>query len=233
MGEARSPNGSPDPHLLNIPTIDGYIAFNKTQKYPDYEIVSLIIDSAEQFLVYCSVSFSFTEEVCNNIAKGAAGKQLYLVYNLLAYPESRGQVLLNTTDMADQPTVILGYYSNDRDLEMHVKTVLDFNKVVNTTYFKSVGAELIDPKLKACAGFNKDSKEYWRCYGLGMVTTGQFYAGTCAMGQVVNSKLKVIGVKNLRVADASIMPKIVATPTVGAILMIAQKAVDMIVKEHS
>ena len=135
--------------------------------------------------------------------------------------------------MADQPTVILGYYSNDRDVQTHVRTVLDFTKVLNTTYFKSVDAELVDPKLRACASFDKESKEYWRCYVLGMVTTGQFYVGTCAMGQVVDSKLKVIGVKNLRVADASIMPTIVASPPTAAILMIAQKTVDMIVKEYS
>lgn len=231
-GEARSPTGPQDPHLINVPAIDGYIALKKSQKYPDYEILSLILDNPETFLAVCSISFSFKNEICDNIIKGAAGKQIYLVFNLLAYPESQGQVLLNTANMADQPTIILGYYSNDRDLQMHVKTVLDFNKILNTTYFKSVGAELIDPKLKTCTGFDKDSKEYWRCYVLGMVTTGHYYVGTCAMGQVVDSKLKVIGVKNLRVADASIIPSIVASTTTAAVLMIAQKAVDMIVEEH-
>lgn len=233
MGKARRPRGPPDPHEVNIPAIDGYIAYTKHRKNPDYEILSLIIDDPNVFLTFCSISLSFTNEVCDNIIKQVAGHQIYLVFNLLAYPESRGQVVLNTTNIEDQPLITLAYYSNDSDLKKQVKAVLDFNKVLNTTYFKRVGAELIDPKLDDCAGFHKYSNEYWRCYALGMVTTGHYYAGTCAMGQVVDSKLLVKGVKRLRVADASIMPTIVASPTQAAVLMIAQKTVDMIVKEHS
>ena len=60
-------------------------------------------------------------------------------------------------------------------------------------------------------------------------------AGTCPMGNphtskhaVVNSKLQVVGVKNLRVVDASIMPTIVSGQTQAAVMMIAEKAADMI-----
>ena len=52
--------------------------------------------------------------------------------------------------------------------------------------------------------------------------------GTCSMGKVVNSQLKVFGVENLRVADASIMPEIVSGNPNAAVMMIAEKASDMI-----
>lgn len=45
---------------------------------------------------------------------------------------------------------------------------------------------------------------------------------------VVNPKLQLIGIKNLRVADASIMPQIVAGHTNAAAFMIGEKAADMI-----
>lgn len=48
---------------------------------------------------------------------------------------------------------------------------------------------------------------------------------------VVNPKLQVIGIKNLRVVDASIMPEIVAGHTNAAVFMIGEKAADM-VKDH-
>ena len=56
--------------------------------------------------------------------------------------------------------------------------------------------------------------------------------GTCKMGNdkmaVVNTNLKVHGIKNLRVADASIMPKIISGNTNASVYMIAEKAADMI-----
>ena len=51
---------------------------------------------------------------------------------------------------------------------------------------------------------------------------------TCAMGKVVDEKLKVYGVNNLWVVDASVMPEMVSGNTNAAVIMIAEKASDMI-----
>ena len=52
--------------------------------------------------------------------------------------------------------------------------------------------------------------------------------GTCALGSVLDSELRVQGITHLRVADASIMPEIVSGNTNAAVIMIAEKAADMI-----
>ena len=52
--------------------------------------------------------------------------------------------------------------------------------------------------------------------------------GTCAMSKVLDHRLKVFGVEGLRVADASVMPETVSGNTNAPVVMIAEKASDMI-----
>ena len=52
------------------------------------------------------------------------------------------------------------------------------------------------------------SDSYWECFVRHLTMTMYHPVGTCALGSVVDSKLRVKGVQNLRVVDASIMPQI-------------------------
>jgi choline dehydrogenase len=56
---------------------------------------------------------------------------------------------------------------------------------------------------------------------------------TCAMGQVVDERLRVVGVADLRIADASIMPNVVSGNTNAASIMIGEKAAEMIAHDHN
>ena len=58
---------------------------------------------------------------------------------------------------------------------------------------------------------------------------GEYHpCGSCAMGDTVDSRLRVNGVKNLRVADASIFPTHVSGNIVSSVYMVAEKAADII-----
>jgi choline dehydrogenase-like flavoprotein len=62
---------------------------------------------------------------------------------------------------------------------------------------------------------------------------GEYHpCGSCAMGDVLDSKLKVKGVKGLRVADASIFPNNVSGNIVSSVYAVAEKAADMIKEEY-
>lgn len=75
---------------------------------------------------------------------------------------------------------------------------------------------------------------YWECLLRQMASTLGHQVGTCKMGPdsdpdaVVDPELKVRGIKRLRVVDGSIMPNVVAGHTNSVVIMIGEKASDMI-----
>ena len=79
---------------------------------------------------------------------------------------------------------------------------------------------------------NRTSKDLLIQHIMKTVETVYHPVGTCKMGNddmaVVDPTLKIHGIKNLRVVDASIMPKIVSGNTNAPVYMIAEKAADMI-----
>jgi choline dehydrogenase-like flavoprotein len=100
-----------------------------------------------------------------------------------------------------------------------------------------MGAQLVNYSVPECAGYIFASDDYWRCLGRYYTSPILHPVGTCKMGPnydpdaVVDPELRVNGIKNLRVIDASIMPKIVRANTNAPTIMIGEKGSDMI-KKH-
>merc|ERR1712062_489839 len=72
----------------------------------------------------------------------------------------------------------------------------------------------------------------WACYVRYFSNTLYHPVGTCAMGTVLDHRLRVKGISDLRVVDGSVMPTIVGGNTNAPIIMIAEKAADMILEDH-
>ncbi|XP_063835376.1 ecdysone oxidase-like [Ostrinia nubilalis] len=219
----------PNPTRFPFPITTAYTAINMHQTFPDYQVINAIVSpEATSLIEFCSLAFFYKDEICQNFFDGGRGKYTLLTLLNIMYAESRGEVLLRSTNITDPPIVKLGTYSNQNDLHNMALYLKDFSRIVNTTSFKHMGAALIDLDLSKCKHLPRDSYEYWKCYALSMSSTMWHYSGTSSMGLVLDSHLLVKGVQRLRVADASAMPNPISGNINAAVVVLAEKAADLV-----
>lgn len=145
------------------------------------------------------------------------------------YPRSRGSVHVQSLDAGDQPSIRANYLSDPLDRETGVRAM----KLLRTIAAKAPLASFIVREVRPGPDARSDDEllDYLRRTG----QTCWHPCGTCRMGNdagaVVNPDLTVRGVTGLRVVDASVMPFMVASNTNVPVLMIAEKAADMVLED--
>ena len=144
------------------------------------------------------------------------------------HPKSRGSLKIKTTNPFDQAEIRPEYLSDELDQNVVVEGIKMIRDIFSQPSFKKLCEEEILPGTEV-----KTDKEIlnWAKNNGGTV----FHAvGTCRMGNdnnsVVNEKLQVRGVKNLRVVDASIMPQVTSANTNAPSLMIGEKGASLILE---
>jgi len=149
----------------------------------------------------------------------------FTILPTLLHPKSRGTVSLSSSNPKAPPIIQPNFLKEKEDLDQLVKG----GKLV----FKIMEEEAMKKHTKANGlPYNRTSDDQLIEHIKKTVETVYHPVGTCKMGNdamaVVDPTLKVHGITNLRVVDASIMPKIVSGNTNAPVYMIAEKAVDMI-----
>lgn len=140
-------------------------------------------------------------------------------------PKSRGQVTLASASMKDAPLIDPGFLEEEEDLETLVKGYKLTKKLMDApTFTKIRKKDVFTPNVKTDDDIRKIIRE--------RADTVYHPVGTCKMGNdpmaVVDSSLRVHGIENLRVVDASIMPTLIGGNTNAPVIAIAEKAADMI-----
>ena len=141
-------------------------------------------------------------------------------------PDSVGSTHVVGRDISVQPEIRLNYLSAERDRQVAVASIRQARGIMAAQALKKYCPEELHP------GPTVESDEDLLREAGNLGTTIFHPVGTCKMGNddraVVGTDLRAHGIDRLRVVDASIMPKIVSGNTASPVVMIAEKAADMI-----
>ncbi|XP_017130438.1 glucose dehydrogenase [FAD, quinone] [Drosophila elegans] len=166
---------------------------------------------------------------------------LLQIMGSLMHPLARGKVSLSGKNCSDQAKIENHYGEAREDQQTLLRYVRYIQKLTNTRSFRRCGLRFWLPPLEECDILTPDSDDYWLCYIRYFYVGAWHSVGTCRMaprmnfqedGGVVDERLRVHGVKGLRVVDASIMPELPAGNTNGPAMMIGEKGAEMILEDR-
>jgi len=144
----------------------------------------------------------------------------------LLQPKSRGRIALKSADPHAPPAIFVGHLSEPEDAEPLIRGVRILRRVFATPPIAGDVSEELRP------GAAIESDNALRSYVFATADSLFHAVGTCAMGSdassVTTPELRVRGVDGLRVVDASVMPLVPSGNTTAAVLMIAERAADLI-----
>ena len=141
-------------------------------------------------------------------------------------PESKGSIHTGSADPFAAPVIRPNYLAEEIDRQTVVAGMRIGRRIVQNALMDRYRDYEMNPGEKV------QSDEDWLAFARANGQTTYHVVGTCKMGHdpmaVVDDRLRVRGIDGLRVADASIMPTEVSGNTNAAVIMIAEKAADMI-----
>jgi choline dehydrogenase len=144
-------------------------------------------------------------------------------------PESRGSLRIRSADPMAPPEIRINYLATETDRTANIEGIKILRKILAAPALKPYVVEEAEPGPKV----STDGELLSFCRQRG--STVYHPTSTCRMGNdplaVVDQRLRLRGIEGLRVVDASVMPDLVSGNTNAPVIMIAEKAADMILED--
>nr|CAH7753550.1 unnamed protein product [Callosobruchus chinensis] len=207
-----------------VSEVTGFINTRYQNPREDYPDVQFFFGG---FLASCAKTGQIGETVDN-------GTRSIQIIPTVLHPKSRGYLKLKNNDPLSPPLIYANYYTHPDDIKVMIEGIKMGLKLAETKALRKYGFKLNKTPTPGCENIQFGTDKYWKCSAKRATAPENHQAGSCKMGPsndpmaVVSPTLQVHGIDRLRVVDASIIPKVTTGNTNAPVIMIAEKASDMI-----
>ena len=181
----------------------------------------------QTFCIGCQLDVSKGEDQIGFFGAPPKGQTRCSLLVCLEHPLSRGTVHISSADPLKHPKIDPGYFRNPADAKIMAEGIKWMDKIANRPVMAKSLADRVLPPQDASIETEEDRVEFVKKH----ISTQYHLIGTCTMGEVVDDKLKVKGVKNLRVIDASVFPGHVSGNIMSTTYAVAEKGADLLKAE--
>lgn len=199
----RGPATSPYPHAV------AFLKSDEALAEPDVQV---------QLGPY---AFSFTEDGVVPYHRPAISASVNI-----SYPRNRGHVRLRSADVSAPPVIQHELLSDSHDMRLMIEACRRVREIFRAPAFDRYRL------AERLPGEEVESDQQWADYLRRTAFLGYHGVSTCRMGQdagaVVDPKLRLRGMDGLHIVDASVMPGLISGNTHGTVVMIAERAADLI-----
>ncbi|XP_057671734.1 glucose dehydrogenase [FAD, quinone]-like [Diorhabda carinulata] len=204
--------------------------------YPDMELIllggNLGSDRGQTFREMLNIPRSTYDKVW----KPYENKGWYQISPMLLHPKSVGSLRLSSKNPFRWPKIYANFFTDteNKDIKTFIAAIREIQRLSRTNVMKKLGAKLIQTPIPGCEGEIFDSDDYWECALRSLTSSLWHQVSTCKMGPkqdpeaVVDNEGKVHGIRNLRVADTSIIPITLSAHTAAPSYMIGERISDFI-----
>lgn len=178
----------------------------------------------QTFCIGAQLDISHGESQIEFFSAPPAGKTRASLLVCLEHPLSRGSVHITNSDPLQPPSIDTGYLKHPVDAKILAEGIKWMDKVASRPVLAKSLGERIQPAQDEKIETEEERIEYVK----GHISTQYHLIGTCAMGEVVDDRLRVKGVQGLRVVDASVFPGHVSGNIMATTYAVAEKGSDLI-----
>lgn len=200
----------------------------ETEKVPDLQFMVLPIGVSTDNCTHLHSLVNIGEQTCKDYFGRIEAEAAVSILPIVLHPKSRGSVTLKDKNPETYPVINPNYLIHKDDIEIILKGIEIIKNLIATKPMKKFGSKLNENIFPGCEEFSFDTRPYWECYIRHLTITSYHPVGTCSLGMVVNDDFQVKGTNKLYVVDGSILPELPSGNPNAAIMMLAEKAADVI-----
>jgi len=217
-------------HLLDHPIACVNVAAAKPlRRNDDWNYAGIIFARAEKDAVWPDIEVQVGAELYEKQTAPAGYPSApygFTAYIAVNRAKSEGTVRLASRELHDTPVVDPAYFSDPDGYDLRV--MIGGIRVSRQLFAAGAMSGWVEREL--APGIDSQRDDELAAYVRDTATTGYHPAGTCAIGSVVDPELRVAGISRLRIADASVMPRMVSVNIAPTCMMIGHRAASLLAK---